>query len=57
MNKRLLAAACMALLLSACAGAPERAASTAPPWNSGVWNSVMGYHGPANAMGSADGPN
>lgn len=54
MNQRLLAAACMALLLSACASAPSRPAAQ---WNEGVWNSVMGYHGPANAMGAADGPN
>ena len=38
--------------LSACAHAP---ASNAAPqqqarWNGGVWNSVLGYQGPANTM-------
>jgi hypothetical protein len=39
----------LAALLSACAHAPGSQAS-AEPWNGGIWNSVLGYHGPANAM-------
>lgn len=40
----LLAAA--ALMLGGCALQPP--AETA--WDGGTWNSVLGYHGPANAM-------
>jgi hypothetical protein len=54
MKTRLFALACIAALLSGCAGAPMRGTSQ---WNDGLWNSVMGYHGPANSMGMADGPN
>ena len=54
MNRRLLALACLAALLTACSSAPVRGTAQ---WNEGLWNSVMGYHGPANSMGQADGPN
>lgn len=36
--------------LAACAHAPDEQDAHAQPWNGGVWNSVLGYHGPANAM-------
>ena len=54
MNARVFALACLATLLTACSGAPVRGGTQ---WNEGLWNSVMGYHGPANSMGAADGPN
>ncbi|MDB5897162.1 MAG: hypothetical protein JWP22_737 [Ramlibacter sp.] len=42
-------------VLSACAYAPAPQAA-AEPWNGGIWNSVLGYHGPGNGMVSG-GPN
>ncbi len=36
------------LALGACTTAPAPQAQ-AEPWNGGIWNSVLGYHGPANA--------
>lgn len=49
-----LIALALAALLSGCAspGAPGAHAR----WNDGVWNSVLGYHGPANTMADAGGP-
>lgn len=47
-------------MLGACATGP--ATSSAPKkdeharWNGGVWNSVLGYHGPANEMAIAAAP-
>lgn len=68
MKLPLIVLVCFTALLSACSGGPMRqdtsqAASgiargaNAPLWNDGVWNSVMGYHGPSNTMGEAGGPN
>ena len=54
MNFLRATAVCIAVVLTACSNAPQRAPAQ---WNDGVWNSVMGYHGPANSMGLADGPN
>ena len=54
MNKRLLALACLAAHRGTGARRQERGTAQ---WNEGLWNSVMGYHGPANSMGQADGPN
>lgn len=34
--------------LAACAHAPGEMRADAQPWNGGIWNSVLGYHGPAN---------
>lgn len=35
--------------LAACASSPPtQAAAGDPVWNGGIWNSVLGYHGPAN---------
>lgn len=39
----------LAALLSACSHAPRLQANP-EPWNGGIWNSVLGYHGPASAM-------
>lgn len=38
----------LAAALAACSHQPAHHAS-AQPWNGGTWNSVLGYHGPANA--------
>jgi hypothetical protein len=37
-------------MLAACANAPSREARAQEPWNGGIWNSVLGYSGPANIM-------
>jgi hypothetical protein len=41
--------AAAAALLAACATPPGQVAQK-QPWNGGVWNSVLGYVGPANVM-------
>jgi hypothetical protein len=38
-----------AALLSACASAPDQGAQR-QAWNGGIWNSVLGYVGPANMV-------
>lgn len=38
-----------AALLSACASAPDQPAQR-QAWNGGIWNSVLGYVGPANEV-------
>jgi hypothetical protein len=40
----------LAAALSACANAPGTRSASAEPWNGGVWNSVLGYHGPNNVI-------
>ena len=40
----------LAAMLAACANAPSREARSQEPWNGGIWNSVLGYSGPANIM-------
>lgn len=55
--KRLFALAALAALLAGCAGVPPTTATASlQRWDGGVWNSVLGYHGPANAMAGAGGP-
>lgn len=41
----------LAATLAACSHAPaqSQAQAEATPWNGGIWNSVLGYHGPDNA--------
>lgn len=39
----------LAATLAACSHAPAQPQAAAPVWNAGVWNSVLGYHGPDNA--------
>jgi hypothetical protein len=58
MNKiTCLIALALAALLSGCANTPARTATPrSAHWNDGVWNSVLGYHGPANTMADAGGP-
>ena len=38
-----------AAVLGGCSHAPAQQAA-GEPWNGGTWNSVLGYHGPSNAM-------
>lgn len=68
MKLQLIVLACMTGLLSACSSAtlrqdtPQAASgnvrgTSGSIWNGGVWNSVMGYHGPSNTMGEPGGPN
>lgn len=49
MIKRWIALLGVAALLSACSAPPVHVTHN-EPWNGGVWNSVLGYHGPSNAM-------
>jgi hypothetical protein len=41
----------LAALLAACSHGPvqPQGSTAAQDWNGGTWNSVLGYHGPANA--------
>lgn len=41
----------LAATLAACSHAPaqSQAGAETTPWNGGIWNSVLGYHGPDNA--------
>jgi hypothetical protein len=50
MLTKLMAAIGLAAMLAACSHVPPttRTASL-EPWNGGIWNSVLGYHGPANS--------
>lgn len=56
-NITLITIACAAALLGACTTPPPKATaaqsegtSPARSWNGGIWNSVLGYHGPSNTM-------
>jgi hypothetical protein len=49
MTARWIVLLATAALLSACASAPERPAQR-EAWNGGIWNSVLGYVGPANVI-------
>lgn len=47
---RLIAILGLVVALGGCAGAPMLNAQPGDTlWNGGTWNSVLGYHGPANA--------
>lgn len=51
MRCKWIVAVAAAALLAACATSPEPVAQKEKqPWNGGVWNSVLGYVGPANVM-------
>lgn len=52
MLKKCIALAGLAALLAACSSTPAPVAQS-QPWNGGTWNSVLGYHGPTNAMAAA----
>jgi starvation-inducible outer membrane lipoprotein len=39
----------LAAMLAACSTPPTRTTQN-EPWNGGIWNSVLGYVGPANQM-------
>ena len=49
---RWIALLAAALALGGCASAPpvQRATVADSQWNGGIWNSVLGYHGPANGV-------
>ena len=48
---RWIALLAAALALGGCASAPVQQATVADSqWNGGIWNSVLGYHGPSNAV-------
>jgi len=49
MMKKWMAVLGIAAALAACAH-PPTGASVHEPWNGGIWNSVLGYHGPYNVM-------
>lgn len=36
-------------MLAACSTTPAPHATSATVWDGGTWNSMLGYHGPANA--------
>jgi hypothetical protein len=51
MLTRWIALLALALALGGCASAPySQHAAASSQWNDGIWNSVLGYHGPANAV-------
>jgi hypothetical protein len=51
MSTRWIALLAVAFALGGCASAPPaHVASADAHWNDGIWNSVLGYHGPANAV-------
>jgi hypothetical protein len=55
MIRKWIAVLGMAAMLGACSHAPvtqqtAQVAEAQHPWNGGVWNSVLGYHGPDNLM-------
>jgi hypothetical protein len=54
MKKITFIALALAAVLSGCAN--THATNKSAHWNDGVWNSVLGYHGPANTMADAGGP-
>ena len=54
MKKISFIALALAALLSGCASTTTTHEHAR--WNGGVWNSVLGYHGPANTMADAGGP-
>ena len=48
---RWIALLAVALAVVGCAGTPPvHTAAADSQWNGGTWNSVLGYHGPANAV-------
>lgn len=49
MRRNWIALLALAALLAGCATAQGPVAQK-QPWNGGIWNSVLGYVGPANVM-------
>ena len=51
MSTRWIALLAVALALAGCAATPQLQKTAADSdWNGGIWNSVLGYVGPANAV-------
>ena len=52
MKIRWIALLAVALALGGCAGTPpvQQTAAADSHWNDGIWNSMLGYHGPANGV-------
>ena len=50
MLTRCIALLAVAFALGGCASAPQHLHTADAHWNDGTWNSVLGYHGPANAV-------
>lgn len=50
MTGRWIALLALAALLGGCATAPGASMDDGGRWNGGTWNSVLGYHGPANSI-------
>ncbi len=50
MITRYIALLGLAAALAGCAYTPATHSADQGPWNDGIWNSVLGYHGPASAM-------
>ena len=44
--KKWIALACAAFALAGCSSMR----TSEGPWNDGIWNSVLGYHGPTSAL-------
>lgn len=49
MSIRCLTVLAVVAALAGCGSAPVLHMQAGEPWNGGIWNSVLGYHGPANA--------
>jgi hypothetical protein len=49
MWKSSMALAAVIVALAGCTHTPADPAAPQRAWNDGIWNSVLGYHGPANA--------
>ena len=47
--KQWIALLALAGALAGCSNVPPTQATEHARWDGGVWNSVLGYHGPANA--------
>jgi hypothetical protein len=39
----------LAAVLAGCGNLPPAQSTAQAEWDGGIWNSVLGYHGPANA--------
>lgn len=56
MKTKWMAVMVLAAVLAGCAATDVPKRTVGERWNGGVWNSVLGYHGPDNAMAAPAGP-